>query len=235
MPRRGDRGLPGGDAVDGPGLGEPAFAGYVHAQIAALGAVEVADVGVQRRIERLERAVEGDREVGTDAGGGELHGHRCAAEVVAVDAQVAEPGRVDVPGEHDRVGDAGVAQQPQQAGARRVVAVPLVEVGDRRERVRRVEEVREAYLARQHLLGDDVPAGPRRAQPVGEPALLLGAGERARGVGQAVLDGAEVARTAAGLVGAVLPRVEDVDPQEVAELEAAVQPVVRRAGHGGAA
>src|SRR2546423_662072 len=81
---RRDGRLPDRDRVDSTDVGAPRVAVDGGAQVAALRSVEVLDVRVERRVHRLERRVELDREVRADRRGGEFDGHRGRVRPVEV-------------------------------------------------------------------------------------------------------------------------------------------------------
>ncbi len=115
----------------------------------------------------------------------------------------------------------------EQAAARRDVTVPFVAVV-------LVDAVLPAPpLQDRDLLGQHRPARRRIGEFLGEPALLLEAHERGLGVIRVLA--ARLPFRAAGLDGAVLARVEQVDRRQVAEAQRPVEPHLRPVRpHGGA-
>src|SRR4051812_3873403 len=89
-----DRCPPYLDRLDRTDVGAPGLRGDRTPQVAAARAVEVADVRVERRVDGLERRVEGDREIRADRGRDELDRHRRLLGPVEVEFELTEPSGV---------------------------------------------------------------------------------------------------------------------------------------------
>ena len=135
--------------------------------------------------------------------------------VLVVHLEVVDERRVPVARDHDRVRDLGVGDVLEDAGALPGPAVPGV-----------VPEAAAVgvvlQLAHHHSLGDHVPAGARALEVVQQPLLLRGA--RHGGVRVEAGVAGRLLAVAAGIVRAVLARVEDVEVGDVPVAEAPVEP-----------
>jgi hypothetical protein len=158
----------------------------------------------------------------------ELAGHRRRVEILGGPRDVARVADVDVAGEDDGIRDVAGRQQLGDAAPVGDVAVPLVGAELAGAVAVALDVRREG-----NLLGEHVPARVRVGEAVQQPPQLDAAEHRARLVERLGAVAGRVAqgdRTGLGLVGAVLARVEHVEPGEGAPVDATVQPEVGTGG-----
>ena len=138
--------------------------------------------------------------------------------------------RVDIAGDHHRIRRAGIGQRLQQLLPLEGIAVPDV------HRPELLAVVADGTQAGHHdLLRQHVPARIGAAEAVEQPLFLGLAEQRTRGI--PMLGATRPAAVAAGLIAAILPRVEHAHLQQIAEAQAPVNRHVRtlpahRQAHG---
>src|SRR5690606_36510744 len=203
-----DRGAGLGDVVQGP-VDRGPLGGRDRVADVAAPAVDELDVRVLLELDGVAGVLLGAVPAASERGADQLGGDGGRVRVAEVGLDVAHVVGVHVAGDHHRPGRLG--QPVADLVALHPVVVPgvVAEVGRR--------TVGEVPLGEEDLLGQDVPAGRGGVQAVEEPPLLLGAQQGARGV---------VAPVVARLHAAVLAGVEQVDVEQAAEGEPAVQPHV---------
>src|SRR5918998_1214899 len=208
-----------------PVIRAPFLGGDRATHVAALVVVELY-VGVRPRYRRPVDGGVGAVAVAGYGGAHVLGGHRLRVRVVEVGLHIVRPVGVDVPGEDHGVGHVVGGDEVEDPVALARVAVPDVH-GEEFP-----APALEVQLGEEYLLGEHVPRGPRLAEALEEPPLLLLAGERApRVAGLAVR---RVDAVVVRLVVAVLAGVQHVEAREVAEGEHAVEAHVRPPRHGAA-
>ena len=106
-------------------------------------------------------------------------------------------------------------EEPQQPAAADLVPRPLVHA------VASVFPLTAVERRHHHLLGQDIPCGPRLHQARHQPALLAGAEHGGLRVEDLALH--RFLMVAVGLIGAVLPRVEEMKVGDITKPAGAVE------------